>query len=71
MAETPTDHAEAYGLSQDVAADMEDPECPAIDAVHGEDRTRIPEQADREAHGRKTMQKIREEFSGRHRGGTH
>ena len=70
MAETPQDRIEPYGLSRDTVADVEDQEGPPMGAHHGENRTRIPEHADREGHGKKTMQHIREEFSGRRRGST-
>ena len=71
MAENRQDHADAYGLSRDAVADVEDQEGPPMGTHHGENRTRIPEHADREGHGKKTMQHIREEFSGRRRGSTH
>ena len=71
MAENRQDHADAYGLSRDAVADIEDQEGPPTGAQHGENRTRIAQHSDREGHGKKTMQHIRDEFSGRHRGGTH
>jgi hypothetical protein len=71
MAENRQDHADAYGLTRDAAADVEDQEGPPMGTHHGETRTRIPEHADREGHGKKTTQHIRDEFSGRQRGGTH
>ena len=71
MAQDPEDHAEAYGLGHDVLADIEEEEGSPMGAHHGEDRTLIPAHANRDGHGPKTMQKIREEFSGRRRGGTH
>ena len=71
MAENRQDHADAYGLTDDAVADVEDQEGPPMGTHRGETRTRIAEHADREGHGKKTMQHIREEFSGRRRGSTH
>ncbi len=60
MAQHPTEHAEDYGLSHNVAADMEPEEGPPTRGQHGQDRTLIPEHADRHAHGPKTWRRIKE-----------
>jgi hypothetical protein len=71
MAQHPNQHAQDYGLSQDVAGDLEEQEGPPSQGQHGETRTRIPEHADREGHGRKTRRKIKETISRQGQGGTH
>lgn len=68
MAQRPNEHAQDYGLSRNVAADLEPDEGPPSQGHHGETRTRIPEHADKEFHGRKTRRKIKETIT---RGGTH
>ena len=68
MAQRPAEHAQDYGLSRDVAADLEPTEGPPSQGQHGETRTRIPEHADREGHGPKTRRRIKAIISG---GGTH
>jgi hypothetical protein len=54
MAQDPKDNALRYGLSPDVAADLEDDEGPPSGAQHGQSRTVIPEHAGRRDHGPKT-----------------
>jgi hypothetical protein len=71
MAQDPKSNAETYDLSRDVVADYEADEGPATGAQHGEDRTRIPEHADRQNHGPKTQAKIKDVINGRSQGGTH
>lgn len=68
MAQRPNEHAKDYGLSRSVAADLEPEEGPASQGQHGENRTRIPEHANRQDHGPKTRRKIKETIN---RGGTH
>jgi len=70
MAQNPQEHAEDYGLSHSVAADVEPEEGPALGGQSGETRTRVPEHADRQDHGPKTRRKIREVINGRSQGGT-
>ena len=60
MAQHPDQHAQDYGLSRDVAADIEAEEGPPSQGQHGETRTRIPDHAEREAHGTKTRRRIKE-----------
>lgn len=60
MAQNPTEHAQDYGLSRSVAADLEEDEGPPSQGQHGETRTRVPEHADREGHGRKTQRRIKQ-----------
>ena len=69
MAQNPEEHAQDYGLSHNVAADLEPEEGPALGGQNGETRTRIPEHAVRTDHGPKTLRKIRETLKGG--GGTH
>ncbi len=71
MAQNPNQHAEDYGLSRSVAADVEPDEGPALGGQGGETRTRVPEHADRQDHGPKTRRKIRETITGNVAGGTH
>jgi hypothetical protein len=71
MAQNPQEHAETYGLSQNVAADFEEEEGPALGAHTGQTRTRIPEHADRQGHGPKSQQHAREVARGERPGGTH
>jgi hypothetical protein len=54
MAKDPKDNAERYGLSPDVAADMEPEEGPPLGGQGGEDRTRLPERSKHTDHGPKT-----------------
>ncbi len=60
MAQRPSEHARDYGLSRDVAADMEPEEGPPSQGQHGENRTLIPEHADRQTHGPKTWRRIKQ-----------
>ena len=71
MAQNPDQHAEDYGLSRDVAADLEPEEGPPLGVHHGETRTRVPEHAGREDHGPKTRRRIRQTIRGQAPGGTH
>ena len=59
MAQHPAQHAQDYGLSRDVAADIEDAEGPPSRGQHGETRTRVPERADRHGRGAKTRRQIK------------
>jgi hypothetical protein len=70
MAQRPTEHAKDYGLSRNVAADLEPEEGPPSKGQHGETRTRIPEHINNDHHGIKTARKIKEIIS-RGRNGTH
>jgi hypothetical protein len=69
MAQHPDQHAEDYGLSHGVNADLEPDEGPPSQGQHGETRTRVPEHTDRETHGPKTRRKIKEIIN--RGGGTH
>jgi hypothetical protein len=60
MAQRPEEHAQDYGLSRDVAADVEPDEGPPIGAQGGETRTNLPAHAERQGHGPKTRQKTKE-----------
>jgi hypothetical protein len=60
MAQHPHQHAQDYGLSRDVNADIEDAEGPPTKAQHGETRTRVPEHIDRQGHGAKTKRQIKD-----------
>ena len=60
MAKNPDEHAEDYGLSRDVVADIEEDEGPPSGGHRGETRTRIAEHADRQGHGPKTRQRVKE-----------
>jgi hypothetical protein len=71
MAQNPEQHAQDYGLSRDVTADIEEEEGPPSGAHHGETRTRIPEHADRLGHGPKTQAKIKDTINRKAPGGTH
>ena len=71
MAQNPAQHAEDYGLSRDVAADLEPEEGPPSAGQHGEDRTRIAEHADRQDHGPKTRRRIKQTINRQAQGGTH
>ena len=71
MAQKPDEHAQDYGLSRNVAADIEPEEGPALSGQGGENRTRVPEHADRRDHGPKTRQKIKDTINQKGEGGTH
>lgn len=71
MAQNPSQHAEDYGLSHSVAADVEPEEGPPLGGQNGETRTRIPEHAVRTDHGPKTRRRIRETVKGKSPDGTH
>jgi hypothetical protein len=71
MAQNPNQHAEDYGLSHSVAADLEPEEGPPLGGQHGETRTRVPEHAVSDAQGPKTRRKIRETLRAGGQGGTH
>lgn len=71
MAQNPDQHAEDYGLSRNVAEDIEPDEGPPLQGQHGEDRTRVPEHADRRDHGPKTRRKIKDTINNKSEGGTH
>ena len=60
MAQHPAQHAADYGLSHDVAADLEPVEGPPSQGQHGEDRTLIAAHASRETHGPKTRRRIKQ-----------
>jgi hypothetical protein len=60
MAIHPDQHAEDYGLSRDVTADLEPEEGPPSQGQHGETRTRIPATADIRSHGAKTRRRIKQ-----------
>ena len=63
MTRHPDEHAQDYGLSRDVAGDLEPEEGPPSQGQHGETRTRIAEHTEREAHGAKTRRRIRQVIS--------
>ena len=71
MAHNPTQHAEDYGLSRDVVADVEPEEGPPLGGQGGETRTNLAGHADRTEHGPKTRRKTKEIITGKARGGTH
>ena len=71
MAQDPQQHAQDYGLSKNVVADLEAEEGPPSGAQHGETRTRVAEHAGSEGHGPKTLKKIRDTINRRSPGGTH
>ncbi len=60
MAKHPDQHAEDYGLSRDVAADLEPEEGPPSKGQHGETRTRVPDTAELKTHGAKTRRRIKQ-----------
>jgi hypothetical protein len=60
MAKDPKDNAERYGLSPDVAADMEPEEGPPLGGQGGEDRTRLPERSKHTDHGPKTRARAKD-----------
>jgi hypothetical protein len=60
MAQNPRENAERYGLSPDVAADLEDTEGPALGGQGGEDRTWMPEHTKHRDHGPKTRARTKE-----------
>jgi hypothetical protein len=60
MAQHPDQHAQDYGLSRDVAADLEPEEGPPSQGQHGETRTRVPEHAEGQGHGVKTRRRIKQ-----------
>ncbi len=70
MAQNLNDHARDYGLSRNVVADLEAEEGPPLQGHHGENRTRVPEHADRRDHGPKTRQKIKDVINNQNGGGT-
>ncbi len=71
MAQNPDQHAEDYGLSHDVVADVEPDEGPPLGGQGGETRTRVPEHSDRQDHGPKTRRMIKAAIKGKAPGGTH
>jgi hypothetical protein len=70
MAQNLNDHARDYGLSRNVVADIEADEGPPMQGHHGENRTRVPEHADRRDHGPKTRRKIKEVINNQDEEGT-
>jgi hypothetical protein len=60
MAKDPKENAERYGLSRDVAADMEAEEGPPLGGQGGEDRTLIPEHSKHTGHGPKTSARVKD-----------
>jgi hypothetical protein len=61
MAKNPKDNAQRYGLSADVAADMEAEEGPpSLGAQQGADRTVIPEHTGHTGHGPKTRARTKD-----------
>jgi len=60
MAQRPTEHAQDYGLSRSVVADMEEEEGPPSQGQHGETRTRVADHAGGADHGPKTRRKIKD-----------
>jgi hypothetical protein len=71
MAQRPEEHAQDYGLSRDVAADIEEDEGPPSQGQHGETRTNLAGHADRQGHGPKTRQKTKDVINRQDRGGAH
>jgi hypothetical protein len=65
MAKDPKDNAERYGLSPDVAADLEPVEGPPLGGQGGENRTKAPEHARHRDHGPKTRARAKEIINGR------
>jgi len=63
MAQNPVEHARVYGLSHNVAADLELEEGPPSHAQHGANRTLVPEHTGRQDHGPKTRRRIKEIIS--------
>ena len=71
MAQNPTEHAEDYGLSRDVVADVEAEEGPPLGGQGGETRTNLAGHAGHDEHGPKTRRKAKEIITGKAPGGTH
>lgn len=65
MAQNTQDHAEQYGLSNDVLSDIEDIEGAPSGAHHGESRTRVPERTRRVDRGSKTFQRSKDIIRGK------
>jgi hypothetical protein len=65
MAKDPKDNAERYGLSPDVAADMEEVEGPPLGGHGGENRTVIAAHAKHRDHGPKTRARAKDIINGR------
>jgi hypothetical protein len=59
MAKDPKSHVQAYGLSHDAVADVEDEEGPALGAHTGRTRTNIPHYAEADWQGPKTKAAIK------------
>lgn len=65
MAQNPQDHAESYGLSRDVVADLEEEEGAPSGGHHGETRTFVEDHTHRVDRGSKTRRRSKEIINGK------
>jgi hypothetical protein len=65
MAQNPQEHADTYGLSNNVLQDMEEDEGAPSGAHHGETRTRVADHTHRVDRGSKTFRRSKDIINGK------